>query len=346
MRDSNDSVRPIQWKGEHLELLDQRKLPQSKEHVVLKSADEVAEAISSMVVRGAPAIGMTAAYGLVLEAKRLERNSGDKWRESLMSAYEVLMNSRPTAVNLRWALERMKGVVDRGASLEELEVEANLMMKEDLEGNHRMGELGSELIKKGSGIYTHCNTGSLATAGYGTALGVVRNAYAKKLTENIYAGETRPWLQGARLTAWELLQDGIPVKLVVEGAAGSLFQEGKVEWVIVGADRITVQGDTANKIGTYNLAVLARHHGARFMVVAHSSTIDKRLVDGKDIPIETRPASEVTQLAGNLIAPEGIPAYNPAFDVTPHDLIDVIVTEKGVVKKPDLVSMESVLPTS
>jgi len=240
----------------------------------------------------------------------------------------------------------MKGVVDRGASLEELELEANLMMKEDLEGNHRMGELGSKLITKGSGIYTHCNTGSLATAGYGTALGVVRNVYAKKLTENIYAGETRPWLQGARLTAWELLQDGIPVKLVVEGAAGSLFQEGKVEWVIVGADRITVQGDTANKIGTYNLAVLARHHGARFMVVAHSSTIDKRLVDGKDIPIETRPASEVTQLAGNLIAPEGIPAYNPAFDVTPHDLIDVIVTEKGVVKKPDLVSMESVLPTS
>lgn len=338
-----DSVRPIRWRGDHLELLDQRRLPHEVEVLKCQDASEVAAAITAMVVRGAPAIGMSAAYGVVLEAQRLGLGKGGTMSPQMQEALSLLGQSRPTAVNLRWALERMGTCLQDGGGVEELLSLAHGMMEKDLEANRTMGNLGAALMEPGTGVYTHCNTGSLATAGYGTALGVVRSAFAQDRLRDVFAGETRPWLQGARLTSWELHQDGIPVKLVVEGAAGSLFARGAIDWVVVGADRITACGDTANKIGTYNLAVLAKHHGARFMVVAHSSTIDLQLKDGADIPIEERPEDEVTHLAGRAVAPEGVQAHNPAFDVTPHHLIDAIVTERGVIHGPDESKMAAVI---
>ena len=333
MNERQDSVRPIQFGGDHLELLDQRLLPLAQETVLCSNAEEVAQAITNMVVRGAPAIGMAASYGLVLAAQQ---------GKDLQAAHDLLLQSRPTAVNLRWALERMWRLIQQGATARQLLDEAERIEAEDRAANYAMGDAGAAVIQRLSGtagLYTHCNTGSLATAGYGTALGVIRSAYSQGLAQQIYAGETRPWLQGARLTAWELQQDSIPVQLAVEGAAGSLMARGLVDWVIVGADRITAQGDTANKIGTYNLAVLAKYHNVRFMVVAHSSTIDFRLQDGSDIPIEERPATEVTELAGRHIAPLGTRATNPAFDVTPHDLISVLVTERGVIEQPNAEKM-------
>jgi methylthioribose-1-phosphate isomerase len=340
MNDRQDSVRPIRFGGDHLELLDQRVLPHTQEVVLCRDAADVAHAITAMVVRGAPAIGMAAAYGMVLAAQR-----GD----DLAAASDLLMQSRPTAVNLRWALERMIRVLSTlsanasgNSAADALLREAQAIETEDRDANYAMGDAGAAFIAQSgrtAGLYTHCNTGSLATAGYGTALGVVRSAYGQGISQRVTAGETRPWLQGARLTAWELQQDAIPVQLAVEGAAASLMARGQVDWVIVGADRITAQGDTANKIGTYNLAVLAHYHKVNFMVVAHSSTIDFRLHNGDDIPIEERPAHEVTQLGGQQIAPLGTQAVNPAFDVTPHELISVIVTERGVVERPTLAAM-------
>ncbi|MGA9421368.1 MAG: S-methyl-5-thioribose-1-phosphate isomerase, partial [Rhodanobacteraceae bacterium] len=240
-----------------------------------------------------------------------------------------------TAVNLMWALDRMRAAADRGADVDALTCEAQAIEDEDLAANRRMGELGAALIEPGSGVLTHCNTGSLATAGFGTALGVVRAGFAAGRIARVYAGETRPWLQGARLTLWELQRDGIPAQLIADSAAAHLMCSGRVQWVVVGADRIAANGDVANKIGTYQLAIAARHHGVGFMVVAPASTIDLAMPNGANVEIEVRAADELLMFAGQRTAVEGAQAWNPVFDVTPAHLIDVIVTERGVIENPD-----------
>ncbi len=335
----HDRIRAVVWEDGRLKLIDQRRLPAELVYVVLDEVRAVAQAIRDMVVRGAPAIGITAAYAVVLAARARHRADPRGWREAIRADLELLAAARPTAVNLRWAVERMRAVIDACGGgtdpVPRLLAEAERIHAEDIVANRRMGALGAALIAPGSGVLTHCNTGSLATGGFGTALGVVRAAYAGARLRRVYAGETRPWLQGARLTAWELLQDGIPVTLIADAAAAHLMQRGEVQWVIVGADRIAANGDTANKIGTYMLACLARRHGVRFMVVAPTSTVDLATPDGEAIPIEARPPEEVLGFAGCRTAPQGAAAYNPAFDITPAALIDAIVTEKGVVHAPD-----------
>ncbi len=321
----SSSFHAIEWRGQSLHLLDQRVLPHTHTVHDYTTAAAVADAIRDMVVRGAPAIGIAAAYGYALDAL----NSRD-----LQAAYKVLAESRPTAVNLFWALERMAGLGTDDPHA--LVAEAKKIHEEDIAANLAMGQFGASLIHEGSRIYTHCNTGALATGGHGTALGIIRTAFADGKVTQVYAGETRPWLQGARLTAWELMQDNIPVKLVCDGAAAQLFRAGGADWVIVGADRITANGDVANKIGTYSLAVLAKHHGMKVMVAAPTTTFDLTLDYGAAIPIEQRPMSEVTSLNGQQIAPQGCEAINPSFDVTPAELIDAIVTEKGVVLVPTI----------
>jgi methylthioribose-1-phosphate isomerase len=319
----DNTIQAIRWTENELQLLDQRALPHTVEYLSLSSAEEIAQAITDMVVRGAPAIGITAAYGIAVAAGN---------QESLPEAYQVLAASRPTAVNLFWALERMRQVETQ--SFEALIAEAEKIHQEDILANQAMGKLGAGLIPEGSRIYTHCNAGALATGGYGTALGVIRAAHSDDKLTQVYAGETRPWLQGSRLTAWELMQENIPVKLCAEGAAAQLFRQGKVDWLIVGADRISANGDVANKIGTYGLALLAKHHGIKVMIAAPTSTIDLHTLSGEDIDIEQRHSSEMTHHKGQAIAPVGCEAINPAFDVTPAELIDVIATEKGLILQP------------
>lgn len=337
-----DRVRALSWHGDSLDLIDQRLLPHASQVVRCLTAADVADAIRDMVVRGAPAIGIAAAYGVVL-AVRQHGLASDMSRHAVDCELERLAQSRPTAVNLFWALERMRGVLGKGSDLARIEQEARLIHEEDLQANRQMGAFGAALIEPGKDVLTHCNTGSLATAGLGTALGVIRTAYADKRVGRVFADETRPWLQGARLTAWELKEDGIPVTLICEGAAASLLRTGRIGWVIVGADRITANGDTANKIGTYGLAIMARRHGVKFMVVAPSTTFDLSLQSGDAIPIETRPMEEVTSLAGRQVAPVGVEAWNPSFDVTPAELIDAIVTEKGVIHHPTVERVRAVL---
>jgi methylthioribose-1-phosphate isomerase len=317
------TAQAIRWQDNELQLLDQRILPHHVEYITLATADEIALAITKMVVRGAPAIGITAAYGIAIAA----RNNDD-----LDHAYQQLASSRPTAVNLFWALERMKSVKPQTFSA--LLNEAKAIHTEDIQANLRLGQLGAGLVSENSQIYTHCNAGALATGGYGTALGVIRSAFAANKLTQVYAGETRPWLQGSRLTAWELMQDNIPVKLCAEGAAAQLFRQGNIDWLVVGADRIAANGDVANKVGTYGLALMAKHHGIKVMIAAPTSTIDMQTASGKQIDIEQRPTSEVTHHKGEAIAPEGCEAINPAFDVTPAELIDVIATEKGLILQP------------
>lgn len=333
----SDSIRPVRFEDGALRLLDQRRLPSEETEQVFTDAPAVADAIREMVVRGAPAIGITAAFGMVL-ACRNARGQTD-WRARIEADAGHLRDARPTAVNLFWALERMQRVIAGCATPEAAgsacQEAAQAMLEADIAGNRQMGALGAELIEPGQGVLTHCNTGSLATGGYGTALGVIRAGWDAGRVRAVYADETRPWLQGSRLTAWELVRDGIPVQLLCEGAAASLMREGRVGWVIVGADRIAANGDTANKIGTYGLALLARAHGVRFMVAAPVATIDFATADGSGIPIEQRPEREVLELAGQMVAAPGARAYNPAFDVTPAELIDAIVTERGVVRTPD-----------
>lgn len=329
MPNFESQIQAIVWQDSKLNLLDQRQLPHQQLMVTCTNSQEVAEAIKQMVVRGAPAIGITAAYGYALAAFA---------NEDLDHAYKILAASRPTAVNLFWALQRMRALNTEDAL--QLLGEAKKIHIEDIQANQTMGQHGASLIAKNSAIYTHCNTGALATGGYGTALGVIRSAVAMDKITQVYAGETRPWLQGARLTAWELIQDNIPVSLVCDGAAAQLFRSTEekkpaVQWVIVGADRITANGDVANKIGTYSLAVNARFHQVKFMVVAPTTTFDLSLHQGADIPIEQRPMNEVTQLGDKMIAPENCPAINPSFDVTPASLIDAIVTERGIIEQPN-----------
>jgi len=317
------SFRTLWFEGGALHLLDQRGLPSRADVVVARTAAETAQAIRDMAVRGAPAIGCAAAYGLALAVR-----SGEDFEK----ARATLLAARPTAVNLRWALERLAAV--RPRTFEALLAEADRVLQEDLEACRAIGRNGAALVPDGKGILTHCNAGGLATAGYGTALGVVRAAIEGGKRCDVFADETRPWLQGARLTAWELLQDGIPVTLLPDAAAASLLASGKIGCVVVGADRIARNGDTANKIGTYPLALAAQAAGVPFFVAAPTSTVDLRAAGGAEIPIEERAASEVTHLAGQRIAPEGVQVFNPAFDVTPARYIAAIVTERGVARAP------------
>lgn len=327
-----NAVQPLVFTNDTLKVLDQRVLPHKIEWLQCHNADDVAAAIHSMAVRGAPAIGIAAAYGLALTA----RNGGD-----FSKAYATLADSRPTAINLRWALERMAKVQPRTA--ESLIAEALKIHQEDLAQNLQMAEFGASLITAGSKVLTHCNTGALATGGHGTALGIIRTAYLQgKLTE-VFNTETRPWLQGARLTAWELMQEGIPSRLIADGAAAHLMTVDPIAWVIVGADRIAANGDTANKIGTYQLAIAAKAHGVKFMVAAPSGTFDLNCANGAHIPIEARTASELTEFRGHGIAPVGADAFNPVFDVTPAGLIDAIVCEKGIILQPNESKIRSML---
>jgi methylthioribose-1-phosphate isomerase len=307
------AIEPIRWRGNSLDLLDQRLLPDQTVYINCKTAAEVAAAIRDMVVRGAPAIGCAAAFGMVLGGE---------------DAFDILAKSRPTAVNLFWALERMKRA-------ENPEAEALAIFAEDLAANRAMGEHGAKLIPDRARVMTYCNTGALATSGHGTALGVIRTCFNTKKNISVIACETRPYLQGARLTAWECVQEGIPCTLITDNMAGHLMSKGEVDVVIVGADRIAANGDTANKIGTYMLAVLARRHGLPFYVAAPTSTFDPEIADGSAIEIEERAGGEVTGYRGLRWAPEGVKVRNPAFDVTPAELITAIICEKGVVPKPD-----------
>ncbi len=337
MSDRHDTIRAIEWRDDRLYLLDQRLLPHRLEYLACGAAPAVAEAIRKMVVRGAPAIGIAAAYGVVLAARDAHAVDPAGWRSAMEPDLRLLESARPTAVNLKWALERMRAVMQQIEKDPEARLlqEARRIHEEDVRANRRMGELGAELIGERCAVLTHCNAGSLATGGFGTALGVIRAAFSAGRIERVYADETRPWLQGARLTAWELVQDGIPVTLLVEGAAAWLMARRLVEWVIVGADRIAANGDVANKIGTYSAAVNARRHGVKFMVVAPLSTIDPETPDGHSIPIEERPQEEILELAGQPLTAAGATAWNPSFDVTPAELIDAIVTERGVISNPD-----------
>jgi methylthioribose-1-phosphate isomerase len=337
-----DQIRAIRWHDDALVLLDQRCLPATTEYLYLPQVAAVARAITAMVVRGAPAIGITAAYGVVLAARARYRQSPGHWQALLREDLALLAAARPTAVNLFWALRRMEGVVAGlvGDPEARLLAEARAIHEEDIAANYQMGERGAALLRESPGaVLTHCNTGSLATGGYGTALGVIRNGFAAGLITRVYADETRPWLQGARLTAWELIQDGIPVTLLADGAASHLLKQGEVRWVIVGADRIAANGDVANKIGTYNLAVSAHYHGVHFMVVAPTSTIDRMTASGTAIPIEQRAPDELLTLGGQPIAAPGAAGWNPVFDVTPAELVDALVTERGVIWRPDAEKM-------
>jgi methylthioribose-1-phosphate isomerase len=332
-----DKIRAVEWENGRLKLIDQRLLPGKFEHLYLDHLPESAKAITDMAVRGAPAIGITAAYAIVLAARDRYKDNPNGWQQAIQADLNLLAKARPTAVNLRWAVEQMRGIINSGIAgdpVPKLLAEAQRLHAEDISANRRMGELGAALIEKGSGVLTHCNTGALATGGYGTALGVVRAGFAAGKIKSVFANETRPWLQGARLTVWELVQEGIPATLIADSAGSYLMKQGKVAWVIVGADRIAANGDTANKIGTYMMAVAARHHGVNFMVVAPTSTVDMNTPDGAAIPIETRAEAEVLNFGGTRTAPEGTQAWNPAFDITPAELIDAIVTEKGVVMNP------------
>jgi methylthioribose-1-phosphate isomerase len=330
---THDTIRAVQWHGDYLRLLDQRLLPAEEQWIDCRDTDAVTHAIKDLAVRGAPAIGIAAAWGVVLAAKR---------GQPLDQALAQLRAARPTAVNLMWALDRMKARIAAGADAAALEREAQTIQDEDLAANHHMGELGAALIAPGSGVMTHCNTGSLATSGYGTALGVIRAGVAAGRIAQVYAGETRPWQQGARLTMWELVRDGIPAKLIADSAASHLMKSGTVKWVIVGADRIAANGDTANKIGTYQLAIAARYHGVKFMVVAPSSTVDMATASGEDIDIELRDPAELLSVAGRRTVVEAAEAWNPVFDVTPASLIDAIVTERGVIEQPSVERMRAV----
>lgn len=328
-------VRPIIWKGGKLRLLDQRKLPQRELYVECSRARDTATAIRNMTVRGAPAIGVAAAFGMAMESRRFRRG---RLIADFDRAAALLMAARPTAVNLGWAIERLRAVAaaagpasDTAALSRLLEAEAVALMSEDIEVNRTIGGHGAALLAGKDSVLTHCNAGALATAGYGTAIGVIRRAWEDNPSLQAYACETRPYLQGARLTSWELLKLGIPVTLIGDGMVGHLLQNRPIGAVVVGTDRTAANGDVANKIGTYQLAVLARRHGVPFYVAAPTSSIDLDCADGSAIPIEQRAASELTHIGRRRIAPEGVKVFNPAFDVTPAELVDGIITEYGVV---------------
>lgn len=330
-------VETIQWTPEGVVMIDQTRLPLEETYVTCKDYEEVAEAIRSMVIRGAPAIGVAAAMGVALGVARADGHDLDA---QFARICDTLAGTRPTAVNLFWAIERMKRVYAglRGRPLEEarerLIAEAQLVKQEDIEINRAMGRHGAALVPDGKTVLTHCNAGALATAGYGTALGVIRAAVEAGKRIDVFADETRPFLQGARLTVWELQQDGIPATLITDNMAGHFLKSGRIGCVVVGADRIAANGDVANKVGTYGVAVLAKENGVPFYVAAPVSTLDLTLASGDEIPIEQRAAAEVTHVFGRRVAPEGTRVENPAFDVTPNRYVSAIVTERGVARAP------------
>ncbi len=331
-------IMPIRYENGNLILIDQRKLPKKEEYFICKTYKDVIFAIKEMIVRGAPAIGVTAAYGISMFV------SSTKNKDSLLNNFDSVCNefasTRPTAVNLFWAIERMKKLFFKikNSELDEIKSafisEAQKIFNEDIEINKKIGENGKKLIKNNSNILTHCNAGALATAGYGTALGVIRSAFYEGKNIHVYVDETRPFLQGSRLTAWELMKEKIPCTLICDNMAGFLMKLGKIDAIIVGADRIASNGDTANKIGTYTLAVLAQKHGIPFYVAAPYSTFDFSIKTGKDIPIEERSGKEITELYTKNTAPDNIKTFNPAFDITDAELITAIITEKNILYPP------------
>jgi len=330
----------IEWKKDRVRLLDQRKLPGEVKYIECDMASSVAEAIRCMAIRGAPAIGVAAAMGIALAARKCRSRRTETFRKHLEKTCQEMRQTRPTAVNLFWAVSRMERLLERlsTSGVEEikdkLEEEALRIHKEDVQGNRMIGAHGKTLVEDGKGVITHCNAGGLATADYGTALGVIRAAWADGKRFHVYVDETRPLLQGARLTAWELVQEKIPVTLVTDSMAGWLMKKREIALSLVGADRIARNGDTANKIGTYGLAIISRWHDVPFYVAAPTSTLDLSLRSGSDIPIEERAPHEVTHFEGKRIAAEGVEVFNPSFDVTPHNLIEGIITEEGIVRKP------------
>ena len=337
----------LRWRGDRLEMIDQRVLPAVVNYLAYTSAAETAAGIRDMVVRGAPAIGCAAAYGIALEALRLRAHSAQEFSAGLDAAFATLAASRPTAVNLFWALERMRGHWQNAAAEAPASIAVRLLAaaqaihSADIDANRRMGAFGAALLADGARVLTHCNAGALATAGHGTALGVIRSAVEAGKSIRVFADETRPFLQGARLTAWELMQDNIAVTLIADNAAAFLMSRGEIDAVIVGADRIAANGDVANKIGTYGVAVVARRHGIPFYVAAPISTIDTGMASGADIPIEERDEAEVTGYDGLRWAPAGVAVRNPVFDVTPAELVTAIITERGVIAAPDASKLRS-----
>ena len=340
--------RAIEWQEDHLILLDQRKLPKNVQYVHCHNIADVIAAIKNMVVRGAPAIGVTAAFGVVLAVREQYLQNPSSWQQTVIQDLNALAQARPTAVNLRWAIECMQKEIDsllQGDPVSALLNAAKKIHAEDVQTNKMLGEFGASLISKQTNVLTHCNAGALATGGYGTALGVIRSAFAQKKINLIYADETRPWFQGTRLTAWELMQDNIPVKVICDSAAASLMRQHKLGWVIVGADRVASNGDVANKIGTYALAVMARQHGVKFMVAAPTSTIDMRVENGDNIEIEQRAEDEISVVGKQSIGPNELEVWNPVFDITPAEYVDALVTENGVIENPNYEKIAALMGT-
>jgi len=347
-------IKTVEWTNEGVRMLDQRLLPTEEKYLMLRSYEEIADAIKKMVVRGAPAIGVSAAMGLALGANQSVGTSVADLEYDFRFMCKVMEATRPTAVNLFWAVERMRGALARAKAdthdVEEIKKqltrEALAIFAEDIASNRALGKFGGELIADGATVLTHCNAGALATAGdYGTALGVVRGAIDAGKRVAVIADETRPFLQGSRLTAWELAKDNIPVTVITDSMAGHVMKQGKVDCVVVGADRIARNGDTANKIGTYMVAVLAKQHNIPFYVAAPISTVDLATPTGEEIPIEERSAREVTHIGDQKLAPDGVDVHNFAFDVTPNELIAAIITDRGVARAPYTESLRSLATT-
>jgi methylthioribose-1-phosphate isomerase len=342
----------LRWVQDRLEMIDQRLLPARVEYRSYDSAAGVAEGIRTMVVRGAPAIGCAAAYGIALAAQQLRHSASAEFTSGMNSAFAQLAASRPTAVNLFWALQRMRRVWEESQDPQPLAVsrqllqEAHEVLAQDIRINHALGDHGAALLEDGARVLTHCNAGALATGGHGTALGVIRSAVASGKRISVVADETRPFLQGARLTAWELMQDGIPVTLITDNMAGHLMATDQIDAVVVGTDRVAANGDVANKIGTYMVAVLARRHAIPFYVACPLSTIDLNTADGSGIPIEERSGAEVSGYGSVQWAAAGVSIRNPAFDVTPAELVTALITEKGVVHAPDRLKLAALLKTT
>ena len=340
-------IKTLEWTDAGVRFIDQTKLPTEEVYITSRSYEEVADAIKTMIVRGAPAIGVSAGMGIALGVRDSKAQTADELAPEFEQICKVLGATRPTAVNLFWAIRRMQ---DKFAQLRdkpvaeikrEIVAEAQRMHVEDIAANEAMGKHGAVLLPSRGGVLTHCNAGALATAGYGTALGVIRAAVESGKELHVFADETRPFLQGARLTAWELMKDNIPTTLISDNMAGAIMRQGKINAVVVGADRIAANGDVANKIGTYTVAILAKEHGIPFYVAAPLSTVDLKTADGSKIPIEQRASTEVTHMAGKQIAPDGVSVENPAFDVTPHEYVSAIITERGVARAPYTESLSS-----
>jgi len=345
-------IKTLEWTDSGVRFIDQTKLPTEEIYVTCRTYEEVANAIRTMIVRGAPALGVAAAMGVALGVRESQAKDHDQLQRDFTHICDVLAATRPTAVNLFWGIRRMKQKFDEVSARpipqikQALIAEAQRLLAADIAANQAMGKHGAVLLPSSGGILTHCNAGALATCGYGTALGVIRAAVDSGKKLQVFADETRPFLQGSRLTAWELMKDGIPTTVISDNMAGAMMRQGKIAAVIVGADRIAANGDVANKIGTYTVAVLAKEHGIPFYVAAPFSTIDLNTPDGSQIPIEQRSPAEVTHLAGKQIAPDGVQVENPAFDVTPHQYVTAIITERGVLREPYSESLRSIAEPS